>query len=317
MDNAHPYNPSPTSEEDMAKKSRKPSLRDQFEDQGTNASPAGDKFFGYAADHPEVIAIRLDELTPNPDQPRKDFDEEKLRELADSIQEQGLINPIQVRPGSGKGYVIVAGERRFRAHQLLGKETIYAILTTADADEVALVENLQREDLNPLEEAEGLAGLQSIRDLSQKQLAKRVGKSQPVVANLLGLNRLPDYIKEGYSTSNNRVSKSVLIELSKVKDPEEQRAMWEALKSGGTVRQARRERTPSVTKAPAIKVKDVISAGRRFVKRLEESTAEASVVYDRKQYDELLAMRERIDALLETAQYRDGSGDEGTDQSGS
>lgn len=310
MDNEPPYNPLPTTDQDMAKKGRKPSLRDQFEDQSANASLAGDKFFGYAADHPEVVAIRLEEITPNPDQPRKDFDEEKLRELADSIREQGLINPIQVRPASGQGYVIVAGERRFRAHQLLGNETIYAFLTTADADEITIVENLQREDLNPLEEAEGLARLQSIRGYTQSELAKRVGKSQPAVANLLGINRLPDSIKEEYSTSNSRVSKNVLIELSKVKDPEEQRAMWEAIKSGGTVRQARRERAPSVTKAPAIKVKDVISAGRRFVKRLEESTAEAAVVYDRKQYDELVAMRERIDTLLQAAQLESKSGEE-------
>lgn len=292
----------------MAKKSRKPSLRDQFEDQSANTSQSNDKFFGYAVDHPEVVAIRLDEITPNPDQPRKDFDEEKLQELADSIREQGLINPIQVRPASGQGYIIVAGERRFRAHQLLGKETIYAFLTTADADEVTIVENLQREDLNPLEEAEGLARLQSIRGYTQSQLAKRVGKSQPAVANLLGINRLPDSIKEEYSTSNNRVSKNVLIELSKVKDPDEQRAMWEAVKTGGTVRQARRQRTPSVTKVPAIKVRDVISAGRRFVKRLEKSTAEAAVVYDRDQYNELVAMRDRIDALLQTAKLEDEKG---------
>lgn len=305
MDNEHLHNYPPSPDQDMAKKSRKLSLRDQLNDQIENPPQSDDAFLGYAADHPEVVAIPLEEISPNPDQPRKHFDEETLRELADSIQEQGLINPIQVRPASGKGYIIVAGERRFRAHQILGKETIYAFLTTADADEVTIVENLQREDLNPLEEAEGLARLQSMRSYTQIQLAKRVGKSQPAVANLLGINRLPDSIKEEYSTSNNQVSKGVLIELSKVKDSKEQLAMWEAIKSGGTVRQARRERHPAVTKAPAVKVKDVISAGRRFVKRLEESTAEAEVVYNQKQYDELVAMRERIEALLETARLDD------------
>ena len=110
-----------------------------------------DFFFGTSPDLPKIVEVNLSEVHPNPDQPRKTFDETKLRELAASIERQGLLQPIivQKRAAGEGGYLLVAGERRFRAHQLLEKVTIPAILTEGNPDEIALIENIQREDLTP------------------------------------------------------------------------------------------------------------------------------------------------------------------------
>ncbi len=122
------------------------------------SKPRRDFFFGASPDLPKIVEISLSEIQPNPDQPRKTFDEVKLQELAGSIERQGLLQPIIVkkRAGDDVGYLLVAGERRFRAHHRLQKATIPAIITEGNPDEIALIENLQREELNPLEEAEAL-----------------------------------------------------------------------------------------------------------------------------------------------------------------
>jgi ParB family chromosome partitioning protein len=108
---------------------------------------------------PKIIEVELTKLRPNPDQPRKVFAEQTIKELADSIDQHGLIQPISIVPDpeNQDGYMIVAGERRYRAHQHLTKPTIVAIITKGKPDEISLIENIQREDLNPMDQAEGLA----------------------------------------------------------------------------------------------------------------------------------------------------------------
>ncbi|HHY32100.1 MAG TPA: nucleoid occlusion protein [Firmicutes bacterium] len=140
-----------------------------------------------------VREIPLDLIGPNPYQPREAFDEESLRELADSIREHGLIQPVIVRQ-LGEKYEVIAGERRLRACRLAGLQTVPAIvrdMSPGESAEVSLVENLQRKDLNVLEEATGYQKLLGEFGLTQQELAKRVGKSQSTIANKLRLLKLP------------------------------------------------------------------------------------------------------------------------------
>lgn len=138
--------------------------------------------------------ISLSLIEANPNQPRREFSEEALRELADSIREIGIVQPITLRQTEEGRYQIIAGERRFRASQLAGKETIPAYIITADDEstmEMALVENIQREDLNALEIALAYQKLIEQNNLSQEQLSKRVGKGRATIANFLRLLKLP------------------------------------------------------------------------------------------------------------------------------
>ncbi|GAB7079461.1 ParB/RepB/Spo0J family partition protein [Megalodesulfovibrio paquesii] len=154
-----------------------------------------------AGDSGEVRQLAVDSIAPNPNQPRRDFPAASLRELADSIATQGVIQPILVRKspaGAEKPYELVAGERRLRASQLAGKTHIPAQVKLIDDDTsliIAIIENLQREDLNPLDEALGFQQLQDRLQLSQEALARKVGKSRPAVANALRLLQLPDSIQ--------------------------------------------------------------------------------------------------------------------------
>lgn len=143
--------------------------------------------------------IKLEEIRPNPYQPRKTFDEEALNELARSIKQSGVFQPIILRESTIKGYEIIAGERRFRASKLAGKTTIPAIIREFDEEkmmEVAVLENLQREDLTSLEEAEAYDMLMKKLKLTQEEVAARLGKSRPYIANYLRLLGLPEIVKQ-------------------------------------------------------------------------------------------------------------------------
>ena len=145
-----------------------------------------------------VEELQLDEIRPNPYQPRKNFDEENLKDLSDSIRKNGVFQPIIVRKSSVMGYEIIAGERRFRASKLAGKDSIPAIVRASDDEqmmEVAVLENLQREDLSPLEEAEAYSTLMKNLKITQSELSERLGKSRPYIANYLRLLDLPREVK--------------------------------------------------------------------------------------------------------------------------
>ncbi len=141
-----------------------------------------------------AVKLKLNEIEPNREQPRKSFDEEALEELANSISTHGVIQPLLVRPLADGGYQLIAGERRWRASRMAGLTEVPVVIremSDSEAMELALVENLQREDLNPIEEAQGLALLMETYGLTQEQAAKRVGKSRPAVANAMRLLALP------------------------------------------------------------------------------------------------------------------------------
>ena len=143
--------------------------------------------------------LNINEITPNKEQPRKTFDEAALEELADSIRQHGVLQPLLVRPLTSGGYQLVAGERRWRASRLAELKEVPVIikeLSDTEAMEIAIIENLQREDLNPIEEAEGLQALIDKCGYTQEQVAISVGKSRPAITNALRLLKLPEEVRE-------------------------------------------------------------------------------------------------------------------------
>jgi ParB family chromosome partitioning protein len=227
-----------------------------------------DIFFGTSPDLPKIIELSLDDIRTNPGQPRKTFNAEALEELAASIDKHGLIQPITVKREDDH-YILVAGERRYRAHRQLGRATIPAIVTEGNIDEIALIENIQREDLDALETAEALKQMAERYRYTQEELGQVIGKKQATVSELLKLNELPKAIKTDYRTSDNRPPKSVLIEITRLKNPEEQLELWAALKDGRLTVKAARARKEAPRKAPASPVDQSLSAGRRFVRLLD------------------------------------------------
>src|SRR5205823_652614 len=190
-----------------------------------------------------LTLVLLRDVHPNPDQPRKHFDEEKLGELAASIKAHGLLQPIVVRP-TAAGLEIVAGERRFRAAQLAGLDRLPALVREVeDPLELALIENLQREDLSPLEEAEGLADLIARHGYSHREVAELLGKSRPYVSNILALTRLPEAVKADLQRDGGAVSRELLMGVARQEDPETALALWRRLQLGVlSVRRFREEK---------------------------------------------------------------------------
>src|SRR5574344_2405039 len=169
----------------------------------------------------EIVEINLNDLRANPYQPRKKFDDDALNELSESIKEHGVFQPIIVKK-SIKGYEIIAGERRFRASKLAGKETIPAIIRDFSDEqmmEIALLENLQRENLNAIEEAIAYKSMIEKLNMTQEELSKKVGKSRSHITNILGLLRLPAEVQQ--MIAKQEISMSHARVISKLESTEE------------------------------------------------------------------------------------------------
>jgi len=200
-------------------------------DAGTKAAPrvaVAGHLFGRRRTVFAAIPVRS--VRPNPLQPRQYFDEESLVELARSIRSRGVLQPIIVRRGPGDEFTLIAGERRLRASELAGMSLVPAILREDDLLEVALEENVQREDLTPLEEAEALAILAQDKGLSHAELAQVIHKSRPYVSNTLALTRLPDDVKREYFRDSRGISREVLIGIARLGSPDEMRATWKRVR---------------------------------------------------------------------------------------
>ena len=186
----------------------------------------------------EIVMVKLEELRSNPYQPRKIFDEKALEELANSIKEHGVFQPIIIKK-SIKGYEIIAGERRVKASIMAGLKEIPAIVRDFDDSammEIALLENLQRENLNALEEAMAYKKLLESLALTQEELAKRLGKSRSHITNMLGLLTLPESIQN--EISNQKITMGHARVLSKLEDEEQQKLLTEkVIDEGLSVRQ--------------------------------------------------------------------------------
>lgn len=186
-----------------------------------------------------VVTLPLESVEPNPEQPRKQFDEQALQELADSIRKHGVIQPIIVERINEK-YRIVAGERRWRASKLAGLREIPALVREYGREkrlEIALIENIQREDLNPIDEAEAYRQIIEITNITQDELAERVGKSRPAVANALRLLNLPEFAKESLRNGSITAGHARAV-LSVLENAKREELLKKIINEGLSVREA-------------------------------------------------------------------------------
>ena len=208
-------------------------------DESQRANTLGERAVAKENSFPEAIfLIEVNKIKPNPHQPRRHFDEESLKELAASIQEFGILQPLlvskieeEIETGTRVSYQLIAGERRFLAAKMLGLERVPVIIKKIDFEadrlEMAIIENLQRADLNPLEAARAFAKLQDEFNLTQREIAQRVGKSREVVANSLRLLSLPSNIQD--ALSQNKINESQARTLLTVSDLNQQQILFQEL----------------------------------------------------------------------------------------
>lgn len=186
----------------------------------------------------KIINIPIEAITPNPEQPRKFFDRAALEELAESIKTRGILQPIIVTR-RGDSYLLVAGERRYRASKIAGLTKIPSVVNSDNPLEIAIIENLQREDLTAVEEAEGLKSLAEKYKYTHERLAVTVGKSRSTITEMLSLTKLPTVIRDECRTSD-KWSKSVLLEIGRLPDEKAMLEAWAGLKdNGATVKSVR------------------------------------------------------------------------------
>ncbi|MBQ4569035.1 MAG: ParB/RepB/Spo0J family partition protein [Ruminococcus sp.] len=181
-----------------------------------------------------AMSLKIEEIEPNREQPRTEFDEDALLQLSESIRENGVLQPILVRPIFGGGYQIVAGERRYRASLMAGLTEIPAVIRDLDDKktmEIALIENLQRENLNPVEEAMGYRTLMETYNMTQEEVSVAVGKSRPAIANALRILKLPEYVLA--LVSEGKLSAGHARALAAIEDPDRICALAEEIVEKG------------------------------------------------------------------------------------
>ena len=259
-----------------------------------------------------IQEIPVGELDPNPDQPRQSFDQESIGQLADSIRDQGVLQPLLVVPASGGRYRIIAGERRYRASRLAGLETVPCIVKDIDVIrqmEIALIENLQREDLNPMEAARGIQALMKQCGYTQEKVSARLGKSRPAVANLLRLLSLPEEVTE--MVRDGLISAGHARVLAGIKDPEEQiRLAHRAADEGMSVRRLEqlasaakekpaKKRRPAPMPAELGELQEKIRLKTGLKSALTGSITKGRIVLQYSSRDELERLNELLDQIQE------------------
>lgn len=238
-----------------------------------------------------LLKLPLDQVAPDPAQPRKYFDPAALDDLAHSLKVHGQLQPITVAK-AGDGYVIIAGERRYQAAKLAGLDTIKALVSDGDRAELALIENLQREDLTPLEEARALEQIRVHKGYTHSQLAKRIGKARSTVTNLLMLNKLHPKIQR--QADQLGLQRSLLIEISKM-DKKDQLKFYKQYQKDGklTIRNARRAKAGK--RAQGDREARLIGA----LQRTADQMADLDTPLGTDAYDDALTAWHRIGKQLE------------------
>jgi ParB family chromosome partitioning protein len=264
-----------------------------------------DALFGTSRDFPRVVELDLDQIDDNPDQPRKIFDEASIATLAASIERRGLLQPVLVQKKDDGRYMRVAGERRYRAHRLLGRQTIFATITSGDPAEIALLENLERADLDPIETAGGFSRLMELHGYTQREVGKIFAKTESEISRSLALLRLPSIVQQEYQFDYRHVAKSLLIELAEIPDEQNLLEMWEQVKAGASVKKLRQlksdakgEATPGLDSNPGKIVepmKKLVAAATRLGKQFD---ALPDTPLDDDQRKSLAELRDKIDQLL-------------------
>lgn len=264
-----------------------------------------------------INEIELSQISPNPDQPRTSFDEESLEELASSIRELGIIQPLTLRKMGSDRYQIISGERRYRAAKIAGLTTVPAYIRTAndsELTEMALIENIQREDLNAVEIALTFKKLIEQYKLTQEQLSSRIGKKRATIANFLRLLRLPAEVQIGLR--DRRVDMGHARALLAVDDPKQQLRLYkEILKKGLSVRQVeelakaynaqsetepKTDPSPSVAKEYELLKKHLSATFRTKVQFTCDKSGKGKIAFPFKNEEELAGLITIFDRIKET-----------------
>lgn len=260
-----------------------------------------DALFGLSGALPRLIEADVGRIARNPEQPRTVFDQEALAGLAESIGRVGLQQPILIRDGAEKGqYILVAGERRLRAHVILGRKTIPAIITQGRPEEVALIENVQRVDLDAVDLARSVTRLMEQHGYSQAAAGALIGCTEAEVSRRLSVLRLSDEILQDYRERAGDVSRSLLVEIAAVEGDEQQRALWQKAKQGLTVRAVRAEKREKGEgrRRRLLSLKAVSQSLNRMTEEVERMEVIRRQLQP-EQRDQLRVLRVKIDALLE------------------
>jgi len=243
--------------------------------------------------------IEIDQILDNPHQPRQYFDEEALAELAQSISQKGIIQPIVVRRDESGQVILVAGERRLRAAKMVGLESVPAILTKGNPLEISLIENLQRENLKPLEEAEAFAEMIKEYNYTQDKLALVIGKAKSTVSETLSLNKLPAVIKEEVRRAE-QYPRRLLVEIAKQGTEDKMVALFEAAKSGQLkseqVRTIARQYKEKVQRVPVAIALDRVLALSKYLEKMDFAAIEQG--QKAQLLVELEQLKHKIEALL-------------------
>lgn len=261
----------PSLKEKLAKTTSKLARpREKIEDHPANLTSYQDGAF---------YNIDIDLITPDPNQPRKFFDEDSLNELALSIKQKGVLQPVIIRKDDDGKIFLVAGERRFRAAKMAGLERMPSIITKGNPMEIAIIENLQRDDLKPIEEAEALGRMVEEYNYTQEQLSLVIGKSQSTLSETLSLNRLPSVVKD-QAMKNKEYPRRLLIEVAKQKTEEEMISLFDRIKENnlksGQVRDITRKQARNKQRTPAAIILEKASILDNSLTKLDLASIEES-----------------------------------------
>ncbi|WP_404384398.1 ParB/RepB/Spo0J family partition protein [Caenispirillum salinarum] len=258
----------------------------------------------------QVLEVPIDRISPNPDQPRKRFDQAALEALASSIMDKGLLQPVLIKkhPTAEDSFILAAGERRWRAHKHLGRASIRAICVTGDVDEIAVVENAQRADLHPVETAMALRRLSDTRQCTDESLALLTGMSRSDVSKMLAMASLPEEMRHAFLDMAPAPTKSALFEVAMA--PEEQRpVLAERVLEGASVAELRRLRSHignesvtvgSLRPRPPAKGPNLGRHVKAMAKIVGAMRREGRPLDDQDR-DELQCLRDSIDVLLNSS----------------
>ena len=211
----------------------------------------------------QLYELPMHSINPDPDQPRKYLDPQALSELQASIETHGVLQPILVRPGNEGTWLIVSGERRYQATKNADIKTIPAIITDGEPAEIALIENLVRENLTAIEEAEAIERLRSVHDYGLAELSTALGKSDASISAILSLNKLPSEVKDD-CRNDPKTARGILVEIAKLKTPEKMLALYTKYKESGLTRGEIRKKTVARTTRKPLAATDVAAWAERL-----------------------------------------------------
>jgi len=249
----------------------------------------------YIEDH--LYELELSQLHPDPNQPRKHFDDKALEELKETICQHGILQPVLFTLSDSGQHQLISGERRYRAAKLAGLESIPAIYKKSASLEIALIENIVRENLSPIEEAEAIQRLIDDKICRQKDLPEKLGKAKSTISEILSLNRLPEEIKND-CRSNNLVPRGILVEVAKKRKKQTMMSLYEKYKQRGLTRGEVRKVSRQVRKS---------SPGATLQKSIEQVMRKIELAYElgftddeekQRIENQLVELKKQIDTLV-------------------